>query len=314
MDKSLTSATHWFPFWTVLGAGLAFLWPWLFTWFSGPLIVWGLAGIMLGMGITLNLQDFRDAIRMPRPLLLGVGAQFSIMPLCGWSLAVGLQLPSDFAVGLILVSCCPGGTASNVVTYLARANLALSVLMTIASTFAAVAMTPLLTKLLAGKIVPVDAWGLFRDIVQIVLLPVLAGVALNRWTPKLVGRVQTVAPLIAVAIIVLIVSSIIGQRAEELARNGGRLLLAVFLLHAFAFSLGYLTAWLFGFEDTIRRTTSIEVGMQNSGLGATLAKLHFNASTATSCAVSAVMHCLIGSAMAGYWRWRSARHEDKAND
>lgn len=262
---------------------------------------------MLGMGITLKFQDFRSAVKSPRPVLLGVAAQFLIMPFLGWAVGAGLRLPPDFAVGLILVSCCPGGTASNVVAYLARANLPLSVLMTMASTFAAVMLTPLLTKLLAGKIVEVNAWGLFWSTVQVVLLPVIAGVALNQCAPQLVGKAKRISPLIAVVVISLIVAGIIGQRAEEILSQGGVLLLAAAVMHGLAFALGYLSAKFFGYEEAIRRTVSIEVGMQNSGLGSALATRHFNSATAVPCALSAVMHCIIGSALAGYWRFLAWR-------
>ncbi len=309
MVRVLAIATNLFPLWTVLGAGASLVWPTAFTWFGGQMIVWGLAVIMLGMGITLSVRDFRSVAESPRLVFLGAGAQFLIMPFLGWAVGVGLQLPPDFAAGLILVSCCPGGTASNVVAYLARANLPFSVLMTMVSTFAAVVMTPLLTKFLAGKIVPVNAWGLFWSTVQVVLLPVAFGVGLNQLAPRLVGKVRLFSPLVAVVVIVLIVASIIGQRADEILESGGVLLLAVALVHGFAFGLGYLVAKVFGYGEGFRRTVSIEVGMQNSGLGSALATKHFNPSTATPCAISAVMHCIIGSALAGYWRWRSSRLE-----
>lgn len=307
MERLLNIATNLFPLWTILGSLAALFWPSAFTWFRGNLIVGGLAVIMLGMGITLRFADFKSIARTPRPIFLGVGSQFLIMPFLGWGIATGLQLPADFAVGLILVSCCPGGTASNVVTYLARANLPLSVLMTIASTLAAVIMTPILTKTLAGKIVPVDAWGLFLSTVQVVLAPVLVGLLLNHYTPRLVERVRIVSPFVAVVAIVLIVASIIGQRAEEILESGGILLLAVTTMHGVAFGLGYFSARLFGYDEAIRRTVAIEVGMQNSGLGSALATRHFNLSAATPCAISAVLHCIIGSALAGFWRWRSYR-------
>ena len=156
MRRLLLTAANWFPAW-VLGASLLALWqPALFTWFSGPWIVWGLAVIMLGMGLTLDVRDFAAVLKMPRVVALGFAAQYAIMPLLGWAIAKALALPSDFAVGLILVACCPGGTASNVVAFLARANVALSVVMTTCSTLAAVLMTPLLTERLAGAYVPVD--------------------------------------------------------------------------------------------------------------------------------------------------------------
>jgi BASS family bile acid:Na+ symporter len=303
----LNAATNLFPLWVLLGGVLALVHPPLFTWFSGPAIVWGLALIMLGMGITLSLDDFRGVARMPRAVALGFVAQYSIMPLTGYTIARALELPTPFAVGLILVACCPGGTASNVVTYLARANVALSVLMTMCSTFGAIVMTPLLTRWLAGTLVPVDAWGLFVSTVQVVLLPILLGVALHHGTPRLVGAVQPVAPLVAVLTIVMICSSVIAQSADAVIASGQRLLLAVLALHATGFTLGYVLTRLTGYGRAVSRTVSIEVGMQNSGLGVVLARQHFaDPLTAVPCAISSVFHSVIGSALAGVWRLRPA--------
>lgn len=308
MTRILAIATNLFPLWTLIAAVLALFFPDWFTWFKGKLIVYGLSVIMLGMGLTLKLEDFKKVIKMPKAVGVGIGAQFLIMPFLGWSIAWIFKLSPEFAAGLILVACCPGGTASNVVVYLARANVCLSVLMTMCSTFTAIMMTPVLTKLLAGKYVPVDALGLFYSTVQIVLLPIVVGIALNHFFSKGVERVKAVSPLVAVVTIVLIVGSIIGQRADEILAVGGTLLIAVTLMHTCAFGLGYGFAKLFGYEVLIRRTIAIEVGMQNSGLGSALAVKHFSASAATPCALSAVMHCILGSSLAGWWRLRQRRN------
>ncbi|HEY1172297.1 MAG TPA: bile acid:sodium symporter family protein [Verrucomicrobiae bacterium] len=307
MQRLLAHATNLFPVWVLAGGLLALVHPPLFTWFDSNLIVLGLAIIMLGMGVTLTFQDFKDVLKMPRPIAVGFFAQFSIMPFLGWSVARMLELPTPFAVGLILVSCCPGGTASNVVTFLARANVALSVLMTMCTTFAAVFMTPLLTKWLAGTLIHVDAWGLFFSTVQVVILPVVIGLLANHYSPKLVNSIQPVAPLISVVTIALICASIIGQSATAVKDSAGKLILAVFLLHALGFLLGYLFARILGYDKQVCRTVSIEVGMQNSGLGVVLAKKHFPAEplTAVPCAISSVFHSVIGSVLAGIWRWRN---------
>ncbi|MGZ8940437.1 MAG: bile acid:sodium symporter family protein, partial [Limisphaerales bacterium] len=152
--RALTLLTNLFPVWVLLAGILALIHPPLFTWFSGPYIVWGLAIIMLGMGVTLSVGDFKEVLKMPKAVAVGFVAQFTFMPFLGWAAAHLLKLPDQFAAGLILVACCPGGTASNVVTFLAKGNVALSVLMTMCSTFAAIIMTPLLTKWLAGTFVP----------------------------------------------------------------------------------------------------------------------------------------------------------------
>ena len=304
MRRFLLASADWFPAW-VLAAALLALWqPSLFTWFSGPWIVWGLALVMLGMGLTLNVADFAAVLRLPGAVAVGFAAQYTIMPLLGWSVGKMLALPAPFAVGLILVACCPGGTASNVVTYLARGNVALSVIMTMCSTLAAVVMTPLLTGWLAGAYVPVDAWGIFLTTAQVVLAPVLAGLLLHHQAPRLAGFILPAGPIMSVLVISLIVGSIIGQNASAIFAHGGQLLLAVTLLHSGGFFLGYVVGRLFGFDLGVTRTISIEVGMQNSGLGAVLAKTRFAAEplTAVPSALSSVCHSLLGSLLAAWWR------------
>jgi len=306
MRRLLLAAADWFPAW-VLGAALLALWqPALFTWFSGPWIVWGLAVVMLGMGITLGVEDFAAVLKMPRAIALGFVAQYTIMPLLGWSVAKLLALPPAFAVGLILVACCPGGTASNVVTYLARANVALSVLMTMCSTLAAVVMTPLLTGWLAGAYVPVDAWGIFLTTAQVVLAPVLLGLFLHHSAPRFTAFVLPAGPILSVLLISLIVASIVGQNAAAIFAHGPHLLLAVTLLHGGGFALGYALSRVLRFDRRTARTVSLETGMQNSGLGAVLAKTRFAADplTAVPSALSSVCHSLLGSLLAAWWRRR----------
>lgn len=305
MPRLLAWLTNAFPLWVVALSGVALFEPAWFIWFSGPWIVWGLAVIMLGMGLTLTFEDFRNVARMPAAVALGLASQYTVMPFLGWGMGRLFSLETPFAVGLILVSCCPGGTASNVVTYLARANVCLSVVMTMCSTFAAVFMTPLLTSWLAGTLVQVDAWGLFRSTLQVVVVPVLAGVWLNRLAPRLVQRTQLALPLLSVIVIALICASIIGGSAAAIKDAAARLLGAVFGLHAFGFALGYVIARLAGWDPRIARTVSIEVGMQNSGLGVVLARRHFSDPlTAVPCAISSVFHSVIGSILAAWWRWR----------
>jgi len=306
VNRILIIATNLFPVWVVLGGAMALACPSWFTWFNSGLITWGLALIMLGMGITLTVEDFKRVLKLPRAVGIGFGAHYVIMPSLGWSLAHLLKLETPFAVGLILVSCCPCGTASNVVNYLARSNVALSVLMTMCSTLGAIVMTPLLTKWLAAKYVPVDAAGLFLSTVKIVLAPVVLGVGLNRYAPRLVKWVLPVSPLVSVLTITLICASIIGGSRDAFLQSGGKLILSVFLLHTGGFLLGYLLSRWLRCDELTSRTISVEVGMQNSGLGAALAKAHFaNPSlVALPCAISATLHSVIGSILAGIWRLR----------
>lgn len=319
MVRALNFLANVFPVWVVVLSGLALMNPTMFDWFK-PCIVPGLGVIMLGMGITLSVDDFRRVLKMPRAIAVGFAGQFLIMPFLGWAIAHAMELPTEFAVGLILVSCCPGGTASNVVTYIARANLPLSLLMTMCSTFGAIALTPLLTKMLAGRLMPVDGWGLFQTTAQVALIPVLLGLLLHERTPGLVKRILPVAPLVSVITIALICAYIIGANAEAIKEHGGVLFVAIMLLHGSAFLLGYFFARLFGYDELVRRTVSIEVGMQNSGLGTVLAREHFAdpvsgiCLAAVPCAISAVFHSVIGSVLAAYWRTRLPKAEGNGEE
>jgi BASS family bile acid:Na+ symporter len=230
---------------------------------------------------------------------------------------MGLQ--QGLAVGLILVACCPGGTASNIITYLARGNLALSVAMTMASTLAAVALTPLLTGALAGAYVDIDRWALFRDMLAVVLVPVVVGTLVSEFLPKVARAVSEWLPLVAAVLVVLIVGGIVGGSKDLIREHAGQLLLATFLLHAFGFGLGLLAAKLLGLGPAERRTVAIEVGMQNSGLGSGLAKApSFAAQFPTAmqaalapvpAAFSAVWHIVTGSLLASWWARRAEREE-----
>lgn len=298
-----------FPLWIVLGCLWAWWRPGDWTWFA-PWIEPGLGLIMLGMGLTLRVADFAAVVRQPGTVGLGVAAQFVIMPASGWLVAKVFALEPELALGLILVSCCPGGTASNVICYLARANVALSVLMTMTSTFAAIGLTPVLTKLLAGKVLPVDAWALFQSMLMVVLLPLVAGIAVSSGLGKLRRPervrqgVDAIGPVVSVAVIVLIVGCVVGLKKELIVQAGAGLFVAVFVLHALGFGVGYGVMWFFRRDVAMRRTVSIEVGMQNSGLGAALATKHFAefALAPVPAAISAVYHSIIGSVLAAWWR------------
>ena len=314
--------TRLFALWTVLGVTLAWVAPDLFLWvsdgrfrpFGQPLISVMLGVIMLGMGITLSFDDFRRVLALPRQVLAGVVLQFTLMPLAGFGSAWVFGLEPGLAVGLILVACCPGGTASNVISYLARANVALSVTMTMASTLAAIALTPLLTGWLAGVFVEIDRWNLFREMAVVVLLPVVAGVAMNRYLPRVTQGLTSISPFISVLFVVLIVAGIIARSKPMIEMHAGVLLLAVFSLHAVGFGLGYALSRLLRLSEASARTISIEVGMQNSGLGASLGSSPafarqfadpIQAALApVPAALSALMHVLIGSVLASYWHRR----------
>nr|GME09434.1 probable sodium/metabolite cotransporter BASS1, chloroplastic [Ipomoea batatas]GME13086.1 probable sodium/metabolite cotransporter BASS1, chloroplastic [Ipomoea batatas] len=292
-----------FPVWVALGCLLGLVKPSSFSWVQPKWTVMGITLTMLGMGMTLTFDDLRSALAMPKELLSGFLLQYSIMPLSGFFVSKLLNLPSHYAAGLILVGCCPGGTASNIVTYIARGNVALSVLMTAASTLSAVVMTPFLTAKLAGQYVAVDAAGLFMSTLQVVLLPVLAGAFLNQYFQSLVKVVSPVMPPIAVATVAVLCGNAIAQSSSAILTSGLQVVLATTLLHSSGFFFGYFLSRMLGIDVSSSRTISIEVGMQNSVLGVVLATQHFgNPLTAVPCAVSSVCHSIFGSALAGIWR------------
>ncbi|HKT86487.1 MAG TPA: bile acid:sodium symporter family protein [Novosphingobium sp.] len=311
--------TRLFALWTVLGVTWAWFVPDHFIWvadgrfapFGQPLISVMLGVIMLGMGITLSVDDFRRVLAMPSQVLAGVVLQFTIMPLGGFVIAWAFRLEPGLAVGLILVACCPGGTASNVISYLARANVALSVTMTMASTIAAIVLTPMLTGWLAGVFIEIDRWNLFRGMLTVVLIPVVAGVLMNRYLPRLTRAATTISPFVSVLFVVVIVAGIIANSKPLIAAHVDVLLAAVFALHAVGFGLGYVLSKLLRLNEASSRTISIEVGMQNSGLGASLASTpafarQFSgplqaALAPVPAAISAVIHVLIGSLLASLW-------------
>ena len=304
--------TNLFPLWSVLIAVVALAWPSAFGWYSGTMIQIGLGIIMLGMGLTLTFDDFRSVFVIQFALFGGVVLQFVVMPFLGWAIGHWMNLPRDMAIGLVLVSCCPGGTASNVVAFLARANVALSVSMTAISTMLAVVLTPLLTMLYVGERVPVDALGLLQSILIIVILPVAVGIGINHFFGEAAKRIAVVSPFISVVFIILIVGYILAQNRDSSIENWRTLVAAVLLLHVGGFGLGYALAKFMQLDEMSCRTVSIEVGMQNSGLGTALATKHFAALplAAVPCAVSAVTHCILGSLAAGLWRMVNAKPVD----
>lgn len=289
-----------------IGSLLALLHPPLFTWFiAHDFVTPGLQIIMLAMGLTLELDDLRAVAQKKRLVLLGVVLQYMIMPGAGYLVSRLLELPDPLAAGLILVCCCPGGTASNVITYLAKADVALSVAMTACSTLLSAVMTPTLTALLIGKSVQVDVRELYLSTAEVVLIPVILGVALRRYAGQVLAPALPALPALAVVAIVLIVAGSIGVQKKMILESGALALFAVTLAHGFSFLLAYIAGRFAGASRSASRTISIEVGMQNSGLGVVLARASFtDPLVAVTPALSAVVHCLYGSGLAAFWSRR----------
>ncbi len=295
--------TKFFPLWVIICSILSLYNPELFNWFSGSFITYGLSGIMLVMGLTLNINDFKEVIKYPLWVFFGVLLQFSVMPFLGWILGVLFELPPFFAVGLILVSSCPGGTASNVIVYLANANVPLSVAMTTISTLIAIILTPLLTSYLSGSYLEVDAIGLFLSTLKVVLLPVGLGLLLNMCFPKLTQYLIPYSPPMAVVLITLIVASIIGQGKDIILNSGINLIVCIMILHLVGFLVGFFISYTIFKNKNISKTISIEVGMQNSGLGVVLAQENFiNPATAIPSAISSLVHSLYGSLFVAFFK------------
>ncbi|SFD16790.1 bile acid:Na+ symporter, BASS family [Pseudomonas citronellolis] len=290
-----------FALWVLLFAVLAFLAP---QWFRplAPAIVPMLGIVMFGMGLTLKLEDFAEVARHPWRVCLGVVAHFVIMPGVAWLLCQLLHLPPEIAVGVILVGCCPSGTASNVMTWLARGDLALSVAIAAVTTLLAPRLTPALIWLLASAWLPVSFAELFWSILQVVLLPIALGVVAQRLFGARVGKVVEVLPLVSVVCIVVIVAAVVAASQAKIAESG-LLIMAVVILHnSFGFLLGYLAGRVFGLPLAQRKSLALEVGMQNSGLGAALASAHFSPLAAVPSALFSVWHNISGATLSSWFR------------
>ena len=308
-----------FPLWVVTGAALALWHPATATWFRPNWIPFFLGVIMLSMGLTLDFKDFLRVLKIPRPILLGVALQYTLMPGLGYAVAKAFHLPIDYVIGLILVACAPGGTASNVVCFIARTNVALSVSLTTLSTLLAVFVTPVLTTVLVeslsedllGTRVAVDTMGLLIDTFTVVVLPVAAGLFLNHFFHGWVKIINPYTPLLAVFSIVFIVDFILAAKKEAILNTGGLLIGSIVTLHFFGFFLGYVLSCLLDFKERDAQTVSIEVGMQNSGLATELARSNFPAFALATVpgAISALTHCILGSLAAGLCRLHNIREE-----
>lgn len=264
-----------FALWVLVFAGVAYVSPETFKPLAGwisPLL--GL--VMFGMGLTLSVNDFKLVFSKPRDVLIGIVSQFVIMPVLAYLLCILLQLPAEVAVGVILVGCCPGGTSSNVMTFLARGDTALSVTITSCTTLLAPLVTPGLIWLFAHQWINIDPVGMFWSICQIVLLPIAVGVAIH----SLVGeeRIKVAAtclPLVSVVSIVLIVMAVVAVSQANIAKTGPLVFAVVVLHNGLGYLVGYFAAKLFKMNLAKQKCLSIEVGMQNSGLGVALATAHF---------------------------------------
>ena len=266
------------------------------TWVINPML--GL--IMFGMGLTLSPSDFRIVFSRPKDVLTGCLAQFTVMPLMAWLLTKVFALPPDLALGVILVGCCPGGTASNVITYLAKGDLALSVGMTATSTLLAPVLTPVLTWAMAGTFVDVDAWGMLLSIVYVVIAPIAAGFIIQHYLPNFTRRAVAYLPAFSSVMIAVLVAIIVGHNASRLLTGGLVVVIVVVLHNLSGLAIGYGIGRALGLSHAKRTAISVEVGMQNSGLATSLATIHFAAypMAAIPGAIFSVWHNISGALVA----------------
>lgn len=301
-----------FALWVVLFAGIAMLAPEAFVWLK-TYITWMLGIIMFGMGMTMTVNDFKGVLQSPKAVFIGVLAQFIVMPSLAYLLCKLFQLPAEIAVGVILVGCCPGGTASNVITYMAKGNTALSVACTSVSTLLAPILTPAIFYLLASQWLQIDAASMFMSILQVVLFPIILGLIVRSLLKQKVEQYIQVMPLISVVAIVAIVAAIIAGSKAAILQSGALILAVVILHNGLGYLLGFWASRFFQLPYVDCKAVAIEVGMQNSGLGVALAAVHFAASpvTAVPSAIFSLWHNISGPALATYWASKTTEDLEK---
>ncbi len=295
-----------FALWTILFAALGFMLPDTFK-LVAPYIIWLLGIIMFGMGLTLSVNDFKELARHPVQVLIGVIAQFVIMPGLAVILTMVIPMSPEVAAGVILVGCCPGGTSSNVMTYLSKGDVALSVACTSVTTLLAPIVTPFLVWVFASQHLPVDAMAMFLSIVQVVLLPLALGVLCQKFAPSVVRAAVPALPLISVIGIVLIVASVVGINKANIIKSGLLIFVVVVLHNGLGYALGFFSARFCGMSLAKCKAIAIEVGMQNSGLGASLALQFFSPAAAVPSAIFSVWHNISGALLANFF----SRHVDE---
>jgi bile acid:Na+ symporter, BASS family len=297
VEKVSRFAGKTFTFWVILVAVLAYMLPEDFKWI-GAYIVPLLGIVMFGMGLTLSASDFKEVFRKPKEVAIGVAGHFVIMPLLAFLLAVGLHLPKEVAVGVILVGCCPSGTSSNVMVFLGRGNVALAVSIASVSTILAPIVTPLLILLFASKWVHVSVESLFLSIVQVIIVPLCMGFLIKKFFGRQASAGTKAMPLVSVIAIVMIVSGVVAASQPQIAKTGILIFAVVVLHNLLGYCLGFFFSRLFGMDLAKQKAVALEVGMQNSGLGVAIASASFSPLAAVPSAIFSVWHNISGSILA----------------
>ena len=297
----IAKITSLFPLWAVLFSVLAFYQPAIFSDYSQAIVPL-LSLVMFLMGLTLTVTDFKRVLLAPKSIGIGVSLQFIVMPLAAFLIAGLLALPDDLSVGLILVGSCAGGTASNVICYLAQANVALSITMTMVSTLLGVVMTPLLCWLYISADIDMNYFSMLSSIIKMVIAPVFLGVLVNYFFQRRVQRIESLLAALTVLAIVIIIAIIVALNESRLAQLGALVFVAVALHNAIGLASGYCLSRVSGLVEKDCRAIAIEVGMQNSGLAVALALKYAGPVAALPGALFSVWHNIMGSLLASYWK------------
>ncbi len=298
-----------FALWVLLFAFLAFVSPEAFLEIRGY-IPYLLGIVMFGMGITLTFNDFSEVVKHPKSVIVGVIGQFVIMPAIAFALAKLFVLPTDLAIGVILVGACPGGTSSNVMTYLAKGNTALSVACTTISTLLAPLLTPIIFYVLASQWIDIDASAMFASVLKMVLFPIFLGLVIRALFKKQMAQISQTMPLVSVIAIVLILAAVVAGSKDKII-DSGLLIFGVVVLHnCLGYLIGFIAAKALRLNNYDSKAIAIEVGMQNSGLGAALATAHFNPIAAVPSAVFSFWHNVSGPILANYFSTLKNQHDE----
>jgi BASS family bile acid:Na+ symporter len=310
IEKLAKIITQYFPLWVIVFAAAAFFQPDPFK-PLGIYIPYLLGIIMLGMGLTMSLHDFKLVLTRPKDVLFGILLRYLIMPAVAFGVAKILNLPPALAAGLILVGACPSGTASNVMTFIAKGDTALSVTVSSFNTILAPVLTPFIFLYLAGAMIPVQAGALLIDILKIVLLPVFAGIILRMLASPVVDTFSKAIPAVSVVAIIMIIAAVVALNAAKLVTVAGIAFLAVILHNAIGLFLGYGASKGVGMSESKARAISFEIGMENSGLAVALAMAHLDPMAAIPGAIFSVWHNFSGSLLAGFWSNRKLKESTK---
>ncbi|KES18152.1 putative Na+-dependent transporter [Gilliamella apicola SCGC AB-598-I20] len=311
--QSLISLTRLFPLWAILCAIVAYFSPNVFLPVS-PYTSQLLMFVMFTMGVTLSIDDFKRVVTKPKAVIICTLLHYIVMPLTALILSKLFTMRPELLVGMVLVGSVASGTASNVMIYLAKGDVALSVTISSVSTLVGVVVTPILTLLLVGTTVEVPVWKMLVHIIQIVLIPIVLGLMVHHFLYSVVKKCERFLPLLSMLCILLIICIVVAGSHDRIAQVGITVIFAVIIHNGIGLLGGYWGGRLFGFDESTCRTMSLEVGMQNSALAATLGNTYFSALSALPAAVFSVWHNISGSLLAGYWQGKPVKNKQKANN